>query len=43
MLNILNTKNSWKKSKKFQAHDIGNTAQVGSKVEIKETKPISKN
>lgn len=31
-----------KSSKKFKAHDVGNTAQIGDKVEIEETKPISK-
>ena len=31
-----------KKSRKIQAHDTGNTAQVGDKVRIEETKPISK-
>ncbi len=29
-------------SKKFLVHDPGNTAQVGEKVTIKETRPISK-
>lgn len=29
-------------SKKFLVHDAGNTAQVGDKVTIKETRPISK-
>ena len=29
-------------SKKFLVHDVGNTAQVGDKVIIRETKPISK-
>lgn len=29
-------------SKKFLVHDVGNTAQVGQKVVIKETRPISK-
>lgn len=29
-------------SKKFLVHDPGNTAQVGDKVTIKETRPISK-
>jgi small subunit ribosomal protein S17 len=29
-------------SKKFLAHDVGNTAKVGDKVVIKETRPISK-
>lgn len=28
--------------KKFKAHDAGNTKKVGEKVEIVETKPISK-
>lgn len=32
-----------KTTKKYQAHDEGNTAQVGDKVTIIETKPISKN
>ena len=31
-----------KKSKKFQVHDAGNTAKVGDKVLIEESKPISK-
>lgn len=31
-----------KHSKKFKAHDAGNTKAVGDKVEIRETKPISK-
>lgn len=30
------------RTKKFLVHDKGNTAQVGEKVEIKETRPISK-
>ena len=29
-------------SKKFLVHDAGNTAQVGEKVTIKETRPMSK-
>ncbi|MDB5237734.1 MAG: ribosomal protein small subunit ribosomal protein [Candidatus Kaiserbacteria bacterium] len=29
-------------SKKFLVHDEGNTAQVGEKVTIRETRPISK-
>lgn len=29
-------------SKKFLVHDPGNTAEVGTKVVIKETRPISK-
>lgn len=29
-------------SKKFLVHDAGNTAQVGDKVTIRETRPISK-
>lgn len=28
--------------KRFKAHDAGNTKKVGDKVEIRETKPISK-
>lgn len=31
-----------RRSKKFLAHDEGNTAQVGDKVTIKETRPMSK-
>lgn len=31
-----------KRSKKFKAHDAGNTAKVGDKVRIVETRPISK-
>ena len=31
-----------RKSKKFLVHDVGNTAKVGDKVTIKETRPISK-
>ena len=31
-----------RKSVKFLAHDEGNTAQIGDKVTIKETRPISK-
>jgi len=31
-----------KRSKKFKAHDAGNTKQIGDKVDIRETKPISK-
>lgn len=31
-----------KSSKRFKAHDIGNKKHVGDKVEILETKPISK-
>jgi small subunit ribosomal protein S17 len=29
-------------SKRFKAHDAGNAHKVGDKVEIKETRPISK-
>ncbi len=29
-------------SKKFKAHDAGNTAKIGDKVQIQETRPISK-
>lgn len=31
-----------RRTKKFLVHDAGNTAEVGQKVEIKETRPISK-
>lgn len=31
-----------KRSKKFKAHDAGNTKVMGEKVEIRESKPISK-
>jgi small subunit ribosomal protein S17 len=31
-----------KLKKKFKAHDVGNTKKIGDKVEIVETKPISK-
>ena len=31
-----------KRSKKFKAHDVGNTKKIGEKVEIRETRPISK-
>ena len=31
-----------KRSKKFKAHDVGNTKKMGEKVEIRETRPISK-
>ena len=31
-----------KKRKKFKVHDAGNTKQIGEKVIIVETKPISK-
>ncbi|MEK7669166.1 MAG: 30S ribosomal protein S17 [Patescibacteria group bacterium] len=31
-----------KVSKKFKAHDVGNTKKIGDKVMIKECKPISK-
>ncbi len=29
-------------SKKFLVHDVGNTAQIGEKVTIRETRPISR-
>ncbi|MEN9560792.1 MAG: hypothetical protein RIQ56_65 [Candidatus Parcubacteria bacterium] len=35
-------KKYFKQSKKFLAHDAGNTAHVGDKVTIRETRPISK-
>ena len=31
-----------KRRKKFKAHDVGNTANIGEKVQIVETRPISK-
>lgn len=31
-----------KSTKRFKAHDVGNTCKVGDKVEIVETRPISK-
>ncbi len=31
-----------RRTKKFLVHDAGNTANVGDKVEIKETRPLSK-
>ncbi len=31
-----------KHKKRFKAHDVGNTRKVGEKVNIRETKPISK-
>lgn len=31
-----------RRAKKYLVHDPGNTAQVGQKVEIRETRPISK-
>ena len=31
-----------RRSKKFLVHDLGNTATVGQKVTIRETRPISK-
>jgi small subunit ribosomal protein S17 len=31
-----------KRRKKFKAHDAGNSKKIGDKVEIMETKPISK-
>lgn len=35
-------KKYYKISKKYKAHDAGNTKKVGDKVEIKECRPISK-
>jgi small subunit ribosomal protein S17 len=32
-----------KSSKKYMAHDEGNTKEIGDKVVIKETRPMSKN
>lgn len=31
-----------KRRKKFKVHDLGNTAKIGDKVHIVETRPISK-
>lgn len=31
-----------RRTKKYLVHDAGNTATVGEKVEIKETRPVSK-
>jgi small subunit ribosomal protein S17 len=31
-----------RRTKKYLVHDAGNTAAVGAKVEIKETRPVSK-
>ncbi|MBI2086989.1 MAG: 30S ribosomal protein S17 [Candidatus Zambryskibacteria bacterium] len=31
-----------KRSKKFKVHDAGNTRKIGDKVQIAETRPISK-
>lgn len=31
-----------RRTKKYLVHDAGNTAKVGEKVEIKETRPVSK-
>jgi len=35
-------KKYYKASKKYKAHDIGNTKKIGDRVEIKECRPISK-
>lgn len=35
-------KKYYKVSKKYKVHDAGNTKQVGDRVEIRETRPISK-
>lgn len=35
-------KKYYKVSKKFKAHDAGNTKKIGDKVEIREVRPISK-
>ena len=35
-------KKYYNQSKKFLVHDAGNSAQVGDKVTIRETKPISR-
>ena len=31
-----------RRTKKYLVHDVGNTAKVGDKVEIKESRPLSK-
>lgn len=31
-----------KKTKKYKAHDVGNTKQMGERIDIEETRPISK-
>ena len=35
-------KKYYTKSKKYLVHDVGNTAKVGDKVSIQETRPISR-
>ena len=35
-------KKYYKRSKRYKAHDVGNTKKVGEKVEIRESRPISK-
>jgi small subunit ribosomal protein S17 len=35
-------KKYYKVSKKYKAHDVGNTKKVGDKVEMRESRPISK-
>lgn len=35
-------KKYYKVSKKYKAHDVGNTKKIGDKVSMKESKPISK-
>lgn len=35
-------KKYYKVSKKYKAHDVGNTKKIGDKVQIRESKPISK-
>lgn len=35
-------KKYYKVSKKYKAHDLGNTKKIGDQVEIKECRPISK-
>lgn len=38
----LKYKKYYKVSKKYKAHDAGNTKKIGDKVEIRESRPISK-
>ena len=35
-------KKYYTKSKKYLVHDVGNTAKIGDKVSIQETRPISR-
>lgn len=35
-------KKYYKRNKRYKAHDLGNTKKLGDKVEIRESRPISK-